>query len=194
PSGTAQPDIHASFISTNPIHPRSDMPWQYPELPEAASPSSSGQQTRSPSTSPGVGRADRPGAAGAGHEGNLLVVGVPKIIDPGVEGEARDAGHAVEQAERAEHGFVVATTQCIFFLDTEFVVHAQLEAAAEAGGDGGGQPMFGVIEGVEAGVNTGAVVVVLGKGGVAENEIDAVPGAPGDDLEAEGVDIDGVGR
>ncbi len=85
--------------------------------------------------------------------------------------------------------------QGIVGLEACFVIHAELETGAEPRDERGGEAVLGIVERVEAAVGGDEPVVgILREASVAEDDVDARPGARGRELDAGVVDIDGVGE
>lgn len=126
--------------------------------------------------------------------GHFLVVVVPGIVDCDEEFEAVDLWRKDAHTCVREEGFVITVAQVVVLLAAPFVVDAHLDDVDRCPNRTEGHAVIGIIERVEAGVDAViAIVFVFIKEGVAGDGLDCVPALGADQLDAESVDVNGVG-
>ena len=144
---------------------------------------------------PAVGRADGDLIAAAGCPGYFFVVILPCVVDCDEEFEAVDLRWIEADTNVSEERLIVAVSQRVVLLAAPFVVDAELHGLARRPNCAERDAVIGIVERVEARVDgVVTIVLVFVQKRVAGNRLDGVPALGGDQFDADGFDVEGVGE
>ena len=126
--------------------------------------------------------------------GYFFKIIVPCVIYGDEEFEAVDLRWIEADTNVSEERLIVAVSQRVVLLAAPFVVDAELHGLARRPNRAERDAVVGIVERVEARVDgVVTIVLVFVQKSVAGNRLDGVPALGGDQFDADGFDVDGVG-